>query len=162
MQGVLHYCMSLTPALQLACLPWHYCILTSVTFRLEGFLTGPPRGEIPFAPTLPDCSCVYFDRKPARSNVPTTSVSYSKLMSCWELPTPSSRKDGGDCLIALAEAILSKWRNRDEDVVTKLIKVFATGLCLLSARVPLVLATWRIYILAICATSLGAQSHVRP
>lgn len=52
-------------------------------------------------------------------------MSYSKLVCCcWRRP-PSSREDGGECLVALAEAILkSKGRNKDEDMVTKLIKVF--------------------------------------
>lgn len=74
----------------------------------------------------PHCISVCFYREPARSNVSTTSVNYSKLVcGCGRRP-PSSCEDGGECLVALAEAILkSKWRNKDEDMVTKLIKVFA-------------------------------------
>lgn len=105
--------MSLIPALQLASLPWDYCIVTTVLLAVSKvFVSAPRAGRYILPPTLPACKNVYFDRKPARSNVSTTSVSNSKLVSCWESP-PSSRQDGGECLIALAEAILSKWRNKE-------------------------------------------------
>lgn len=133
--------MSLIPVLQLACLPMALLHIIDHIIVLKVFDSAPARGDT----ICPHTASAYTLTESARSNVSTTSVSYSKLVCCgWRRPS-SHREDGGERPVALAEAILkSKWRNKDEDMVTKLIKVSllaVTGPWLSSARVLLVLAT---------------------
>lgn len=104
-----------------ACLPFVALLHINHMLTSSKFSIRPPARGHSFYPHTA-LACTLTKSPPAVQSVSTTSVSYFELVRCWS--PPSVCEGGGERLIALAEAILKyKWRNEDENMITKLIKV---------------------------------------